>query len=349
MGIHNVKKAKDDEDKAVKLSESSKSKEKELLSSQLPESAKPTETSKSSPAADGTVQPRPEFATRLHSQIQNMHGMLLVASKTLNDVTGYSSIEQLKKTVERLELELQQAKSSVRAAKAAYLEAISKRSDSQREINELLTRKHSWTPQDVERFTELYRSDHEYLQREKNAERNLEEAENTVDSVQVHLTTLILTRYHEEQMWSDKIRQALTWGTWALMGVNLLLFAVATLLVEPWKRKRLVSAFHDEVREKLTEFTSEIGELKAMMGLKTQHENGPTVIPNQAEAPEMFPISAVGLGQWDTLKAKVGGFVDALRQSRTVFEVPRTEFLSLGAIWVAFGFLVGTLVTSLAR
>lgn len=349
MGIHKVKKANDDEEKASKPSESTKFKEKESLSPQLPEGAKPTETSKFSTTADKTEQPRPEFATRLQTQIQYMHGMLLVASKTLNDVTGYSSIEQLKKTVERLELELQQAKSSVKAAKAAYLDAISKRSDSQREINELLTRKHSWTPQDVERFTELYRSDHEYLQREKNAERNLEEAENTVDSVQVQLTTLILTRYHEEQMWSDKIRQALTWGTWALMGVNLLLFAVATLLVEPWKRKRLVSAFHDEVREKLTEFTSEIGDLKAMMGLKNQNEKVAAGVPEQSEVPGTFQISTVGLGQWDTLKAKVGGFTDALGQSCTVFEVPRFEFLSLGAIWVAFGFVIGTLVTSLAR
>jgi len=60
-------------------------------------------------------------------------------------------------------------------------------------------------------------------------------------------------RYHEEQIWSDKIRRASTWGTFALMGVNVLLFVVVQVGLEPWRRKRLVRGFEEKVREAVTQ------------------------------------------------------------------------------------------------
>jgi hypothetical protein len=42
-----------------------------------------------------------------------------------------------------------------------------------------------------------------------------------------------------------------TWGTWGLMGVNVLLFLVFQIGVEPWRRKRLVKGFEDKVMEAL--------------------------------------------------------------------------------------------------
>lgn len=56
-------------------------------------------------------------------------------------------------------------------------------------------------------------------------------------------------RYHEEQIWSDKIRRASTWGTFALMGVNVLLFVVVQIGLEPWRRNRLVRGFEEKVKE----------------------------------------------------------------------------------------------------
>jgi len=56
-------------------------------------------------------------------------------------------------------------------------------------------------------------------------------------------------RYHEEQIWSDKIRRASTWGTFALMGVNVVLFIVVQIGFEPWRRKRLVRGFEEKVKE----------------------------------------------------------------------------------------------------
>jgi She9 / Mdm33 family len=56
-------------------------------------------------------------------------------------------------------------------------------------------------------------------------------------------------RYHEEQIWSDKIRRASTWGTFALMGINVVLFVVVQIGLEPWRRKRLVRGFEEKVKE----------------------------------------------------------------------------------------------------
>lgn len=213
----------------------------------------------------GAEKKQKEWAEKFKAALSDMRSTLSVATSTLNQVTGYSSIEKLKMSVEKQEKELQEARTAVKAAKHAYAEAIQRRSELQKEVNELLTRKHLWTAQDVERFTELYRSDHQNQQDENDAERKLEETEQMAEGVQVKLTTLILTRYHEEQIWSDKIRQVLTWGTWMLMGVNILLFATATFFVEPWKRKKLVHAFHEEVQGKLDGYTEEIQRLSGLL------------------------------------------------------------------------------------
>ena len=65
----------------------------------------------------------------------------------------------------------------------------------------------------------------------------------------------ILARYHEEQIWSDKvhvmhatllasyrkqIRSLSTYGTLAITGINVLVFLLALVVVEPWRRRKLV-------------------------------------------------------------------------------------------------------------
>lgn len=60
---------------------------------------------------------------------------------------------------------------------------------------------------------------------------------------------VILARYHEEQVWSDKIRSASTYGSLAVLGVNLVVFIMAIIVVEPWKRKRLAQTFEKKVEE----------------------------------------------------------------------------------------------------
>lgn len=76
-------------------------------------------------------------------------------------------------------------------------------------------------------------------------------AEREAEEAAASLNKSILSRYHEEQVWSDKIRRMSTWGTWGLMGVNVLLFLIFQIAVEPWRRRRLVKGFEDKVVEAL--------------------------------------------------------------------------------------------------
>lgn len=122
-------------------------------------------------------------------------------------------------------------------------------------MNELLQRKHAWTPTDLERFTSLYRSDHANERAETEAQEALMAAEREAEETTALLSKNILTRYHEEQIWSDKIRRMSTWGTWGLMGVNVLLFLIFQVAVEPWRRKRLVKGFEEKVMEALEKET----------------------------------------------------------------------------------------------
>lgn len=122
-------------------------------------------------------------------------------------------------------------------------------------MNELLQRKHAWSPTDLERFTSLYRSDHANERAETEAQEALVAAEREAEETAALLSKNILTRYHEEQIWSDKIRRMSTWGTWGLMGVNVLLFLIFQVAVEPWRRKRLVKGFEEKVMEALEKET----------------------------------------------------------------------------------------------
>lgn len=183
--------------------------------------------------------------------MDNLQSNIFIAGQRLNDLTGYSGIEALKKDIEQQEIQVQATRTTLQKAREDYTLAISQRSSSQREVNELLQRKHAWTPNDLERFTELYRSDHANEQAEAAAQENLLTIERRAEEAAARLSASILARYHEEQIWSDKIRRMSTWGTWGLMGVNVLLFLVFQIGVEPWRRKRLVKGFEDKVMEAL--------------------------------------------------------------------------------------------------
>lgn len=141
----------------------------------------------------------------------------------------------------------------VQEAKLAYETAIETRSSTQRGINELLQRKHLWTGDDVTKFTELYRLEHSHSQAESLAKEKYQACEKQMDREYMELARSIMERYHEEQLWSDKIRKVSTYGTWALMVVNLVLFVTVQTIFEPRKRKRLTDRFEELLVAKVDE------------------------------------------------------------------------------------------------
>lgn len=189
--------------------------------------------------------------SRMASLLDTLQANLFTASRHLNELTGYNTIEALKQRIATLELRSTEAQTAMRNARTAYTTATNLRATTQREVTTLLARKDSWTAGDLERFTALYRADHGNEQNVQNAAREVETQERQGEALQNALGKAILERYHEEQVWSDKIRRMSTWGTWGLMGVNVLLVLVVQFGFEPWRRARLVRGFEDKVREAL--------------------------------------------------------------------------------------------------
>ncbi|RYP13271.1 hypothetical protein DL765_006945 [Monosporascus sp. GIB2] len=190
---------------------------------------------------------------QLSSFMDRAQNTLFTASRRLNDLTGYSGIETLKSEISGLEASLAAAQQALHSARAAYKAAVSGRAATQREVTALLARQKTWTPADFERFTHLYRQDYELEASVADTAAELERAEREAERAARDLSAAILARYHEEQIWSDKIRRMSTWGTWGLMGVNVLLFLVFQFGAEPWRRARLVRGFEQKVREALEE------------------------------------------------------------------------------------------------
>lgn len=116
------------------------------------------------------------------------------------------------------------------------------------------------------------------------AKEQLESIERKAEEAASRLSASILARYHEEQIWSDKIRRMSTWGTWGLMGVNVLLFLVFQVLIEPWRRKRLVIGFEDKVMEALAEREA------VPVGIITKIETEMSSSSSQSSAKSITPV-----------------------------------------------------------
>ncbi|KAF9430081.1 sensitivity to high expression protein she9 [Entomortierella beljakovae] len=170
----------------------------------------------------------------------------------LNGITGYNAINELKEKVISHGFSLDEARVNLVGAKESYENAISTRSDTQKAINDLLQRKHLWSPNDVIRFTDLYRSEHANEQAELQAKIAFRQAEADVETKSRLLTRVITERYHEEQVWSDKIRAASTYGTWGLVGVNVMAFLLVQAFVEPRRRRKQIERYEGLVQD-LTE------------------------------------------------------------------------------------------------
>lgn len=212
---------------------------------------------------------------RLQQFLKRADSIFLKSVSRFHEVTGYDAIEKIKAELAGLEGKLASQRQMVKIARDKYNVELTNRSDAQREMNELLLRKSAWTPEDLERFTLLYKHDHSSQRAVEQSKTNYDSAEGTLEEMQLRAGSLMGARYREEQLFSDRIRQASTWGTWVLMGINILLFILVTLVVEPYKRRKLVRAFEEKVKDMLPQ--SAVNELN-------REEVNETVAPAEVDA-----------------------------------------------------------------
>lgn len=86
----------------------------------------------------------------------------------------------------------------------------------------------------------LIRSEHLNDKAVREAKDAVEAAETALEEARSYLEKRERAQYHEEQIWSDTIRRNSTWVTFGLMGVNIFLLLLSLLILEPWRRRRMV-------------------------------------------------------------------------------------------------------------
>ncbi|KAL2914491.1 sensitivity to high expression protein she9 [Polyrhizophydium stewartii] len=188
---------------------------------------------------------RTELAVTKDNLVDRVHA----ASVMLNRLTGYDSVEMRKQRVAEKDETLNLIKEDARRAKVHYEETIDDRRRVQRELNSLLQRKDTWSDTDITRFTELYRKDLALEQLESTAQGSYKLATEMFEKAQVEYLAEIRERYVEEQLYSDKIRQASTWWTWGLITTHFLIFIAVQFVVEPRKKEALKKEVASIIRE----------------------------------------------------------------------------------------------------
>lgn len=226
---------------------------------------------------------RSALNARFSRFMDDLQARFVSASQTLSDLTGYTAIEHIKARNAKLETDLATAQADLRVARRSYQAVNERRAATQREVTTLLARKDSWAPPDLERFTVLYRQDHELETSAQRAVEELKEAEADEARLSAAVTSGILKRYHEEQVWSDRIRRQSTWGTWGLMGLNVVLFIILQVIAEPWRRRRLMrgiaeaeSGVLEDVRKELADVRAALATVSTTASIAVETEVDPT-------------------------------------------------------------------------
>lgn len=273
----------------------------------------------------------------MSDKLDQLQTTIFTAGKTLNDVTGYTAIEKLKDQIEAQEKEIHAKREEVRLARDAYSTAVERRLSSQREVNELLQRKNAWSGSDLERFTTLIRDDHANEMAVKEANGRTESLEQALEDARGALFRLIGSRYREEQIWSDKIRRASTYGTWGLMAFNVLLFLVVQLGLEPWKRRRLVGSFEQKVEEALDKMS--FTELATKLESLTVPVPVPAAEPVAEKTIDPTLTAAISESKGPSYASRVvRGFED-----RTSILITPSEWAATTGVATATGLVLGAL------
>jgi sensitive to high expression protein 9 len=130
----------------------------------------------------------------------------------------------------------------------------------------------------------LIRSEHINDRAVREAKEAVDAAETALEEARSYLEKRERAQYHEEQIWSDTIRRNSTWVTFGLMGVNIFLLLLSLLILEPWRRKRMVREIKTALEAQ--QATAEAAQLRTTAAYiaansATEPSIVPSVVPEQ--------------------------------------------------------------------
>ncbi|CAO1629581.1 unnamed protein product [Sympodiomycopsis kandeliae] len=242
-----------------------------------------------------------------------------------NIYSGYDQIESAKQRVVDAEERLASLRKLQADARRRYLSTVDQRSISQKTINDLLQRKASWSDDDLIKYTSLLRSEHSEARSEDAAREEFDRAEREVGRAWDDVVKTTLERYHDEQVWSDRVRNVSSYTQLAVVGLNVFIFMLAIILVEPYKRRKLAETFEKRLlkgeeqgrvtlSEVISKFDSTIETLSNDLNLIKENQKGLLTVAG-------VPAKEVQSQQdRDTEKESQGEEYSQARQSLTTAE-----------------------------
>lgn len=200
---------------------------------------------------------------RNFKQQQELDLKLNLLSNQLNKLTGYERIENLKNNVMKSEQDVNNWRKLLIDSKLDYNRLSDNRRSSQKQVNDLLNKKSSWNDEQLLSFTDLVKNDHQIEKLEKEALELVDKYESLVEKGFDKLVKSILERYHEEQIWSDKIRSLSSTYTLLALGINVIVFISAIIIIEPYKRKKMINELEVNLKNDKELFLSKFNEINS--------------------------------------------------------------------------------------
>jgi sensitive to high expression protein 9 len=185
-------------------------------------------------------QRRSEIEPRIKQRLEEL-------GKRWNEYSGYEEVTEAKAQTLEAEMHLKELRSQQNQWRKDYVDAVNLRSSSQKTLTDLLNRRADWSEADISKYTELLRSEHSQAKSEKEAGEKSELIERKVNEAWDDVVKKTLERYHLEQVWSDRVRAGSTYGGLIVAGLNVMLFTLAFIIVEPYKRKKLAQTFESRL------------------------------------------------------------------------------------------------------
>ncbi|OSS44968.1 hypothetical protein B5807_09171 [Epicoccum nigrum] len=229
---------------------------------------------------------RSNLEKRFTALMDELLPKIAVVTQKVNTYTGtdYSGVEALRREIKEQEKLVKARRLAIDSTKEALDAALEQQAASQKEVVALLERKHSWSSSDLERYMSLIRSEHINDRAVREAKEAVDAAETALEEARSYLEKRERAQYHEEQIWSDTIRRNSTWVTFGLMGVNIFLLLLSLLILEPWRRKRMVREIKTALEAQ--QATAEAAQLRTTAAYiaansATEPSIAPSVVPEQ--------------------------------------------------------------------
>ncbi|KAF2129376.1 hypothetical protein P153DRAFT_291209 [Dothidotthia symphoricarpi CBS 119687] len=256
---------------------------------------KPIVTSKTSEVVDNVTRvpdeelpshrerQRWDLSKRFLGAMDELLPKLALVTQKVNTYTGtdYSAIEALRMEIKDQEKLVKARRLAIETSKEALDDAQAQQAASQKEVVALLERKHSWSSGDLERYMSLIRSEHINDRAVRKAKEAVAAAEDALEEARRRLEKRERAQYHEEQIWSDTIRRNSTWVTFGLMGVNIFLLLLSLVILEPWRRRRMVREIKSTLEAQKTAVEPSTASLVASPTAASDDKADSTVEPTE--------------------------------------------------------------------